>query len=726
MLISRPNGAGPISSGQASGAQQHIFVSSRPVSSAASVVRPDTSNQLVAPDAGEPDNYSAADTDGGGQGSGEGAPGAPDDEFECPNNGIFADVASGCQSYHVCQSGAQVQEKFQCPLGTLFNNIILTCDFAHNVQCSQHAASTQRPAADTVPTQNEARRLMAPRTHQHQTAAPRAPVHTSQAGYARPTAHQSQRTAPGPRQLVIGAGGLHERPRHQQPAPTTPEPAGATTDDDDNDNESVEPVEPLVPATLPARASSGQHQHQHQNQHQHQHQLPYIPPPAPQQPPARHSAHLSQYPASTGRPQQQQHQARADRFRANGVGDPASGYDGASSASPVFASRDEQPGPSTTEASASAPAQSFNLVINHVTPTRSNEHKGAQVAGDVRAVDKLGGQHQPVGAHTPAPIHKSPTRAKETQLQQQLGEPAQAASSRAPPPNGAKRLPAHGGAQPAPRATLNQRYESQRQAQHAGGAGQQQQQLAAPAARPQAPAGYAPEASQAAVTHRPPDGLVDLTNGKQSAGVSSEALNDGLLLIVRHSSGSGPILVAGASEGLSPAEGPGASGRRAATSGQAYAVDPALVSPNSALDAQLFPNVQRVLASSRHESFGHEGAPAPQAARSPYMQHVAPAASGTQAQRARLAGPLAPMEPASARPNGRQPGDQVALESGSGKRASQLTSGGQPLAKQQNQKQQTRIKRTRRLKAAQSPGKPAAGGHSAGATPAPAKPKSST
>ena len=88
----------------------------------------------------------AAANAGGPRGSqpdeGQAAPGEQDEsEFECPNNGIFADVASGCQAYHVCQSGAQVQEKFQCPLGTLFNDIILTCDFAHNVHCAKQQAA---------------------------------------------------------------------------------------------------------------------------------------------------------------------------------------------------------------------------------------------------------------------------------------------------------------------------------------------------------------------------------------------------------------------------------------------------------------------------------------------------------------------------------------------------------------------------------------------------------
>lgn len=86
------------------------------------------------------------------QPSSQAAPSDDEEDFDCPNNGIFADKSSGCQAYHVCQSGAQVKSTFQCPIGTLFNDIILTCDFAHNVQCNgkQGAASTAAAAASSA------------------------------------------------------------------------------------------------------------------------------------------------------------------------------------------------------------------------------------------------------------------------------------------------------------------------------------------------------------------------------------------------------------------------------------------------------------------------------------------------------------------------------------------------------------------------------------------------
>lgn len=53
--------------------------------------------------------------------------------------GLYADVESGCQAYHICEadnrhgySGAD----FLCTNGTIFNQYELTCDWWYNVDCS--------------------------------------------------------------------------------------------------------------------------------------------------------------------------------------------------------------------------------------------------------------------------------------------------------------------------------------------------------------------------------------------------------------------------------------------------------------------------------------------------------------------------------------------------------------------------------------------------------------
>ncbi|KAG9510624.1 Delta-1-pyrroline-5-carboxylate dehydrogenase, mitochondrial, partial [Fragariocoptes setiger] len=72
------------------------------------------------------------------------------DAFLCPSpDGIYADPYTGCQAYHVCQAASKTT--FKCPLGTLFNNAILTCDFAHNVDCvSSHRLMSSDQSIDST------------------------------------------------------------------------------------------------------------------------------------------------------------------------------------------------------------------------------------------------------------------------------------------------------------------------------------------------------------------------------------------------------------------------------------------------------------------------------------------------------------------------------------------------------------------------------------------------
>ncbi|GAB6019516.1 hypothetical protein CHUAL_001092, partial [Chamberlinius hualienensis] len=57
--------------------------------------------------------------------------------FTCQDKvpGIYADVETGCQVYHVCQSDER-RESSLCVNGTVFNQESLACDWWYNVDCS--------------------------------------------------------------------------------------------------------------------------------------------------------------------------------------------------------------------------------------------------------------------------------------------------------------------------------------------------------------------------------------------------------------------------------------------------------------------------------------------------------------------------------------------------------------------------------------------------------------
>lgn len=48
--------------------------------------------------------------------------------------GFYADVASGCKGYYLCDITGSFS--FACPTGTLFNEQVLFCDWASNVECN--------------------------------------------------------------------------------------------------------------------------------------------------------------------------------------------------------------------------------------------------------------------------------------------------------------------------------------------------------------------------------------------------------------------------------------------------------------------------------------------------------------------------------------------------------------------------------------------------------------
>ena len=579
-----------------------------------------------------PDSNRLAGADGSGE---QGSPGgeAEEEEFECPNNGIFADTASGCQAYHVCQSGAQVQEKFQCPLGTLFNNIILTCDFAHNVQCDGPAKQQPPTGGPAEPSERPVQRQPPPPPQQQ-----RPPQQLNQ-----PTGNRWPSS--GPRQLLIGSQynqhSNRDQPSRAQAVGSYPPQSRRPPADE---AEADEAPEPLVPATLPPPRPNLQ-------------SLPYNPPPPPlplppsaadSQPSARQSAHLSQYP----RHQQQVVRATA---RYQPLAEPTDGHNVASAATPVFVEpRATEPSVQqpTTGGHGDAAAQSFNLVVNHLAAPTSRPS---------------GARSGPPPA--PAPAQVRPQQQQQQQQQQRQQQVLQLENATPVYRSRPSETPAGALSRP-------------RQQQRLRG-GQREQQV-----RP-APANYAESASQPASSQRRPAGLVDLTNDRKSGGVSSEAMNDGLLLIVRHSAGSSPLQVTSGA-------------------GQAFAVEPALVSPNSALDGQLFPHVQSVLAVSAAGSGG------PQAS-SPAASHR-PRGQGQHGARAQVGGPLPPMEPP--RPQVAQgPAvrgrEQVAVAPSSELATAASSS---PGAAGQRQPATTRSRRAKRLKPAQSPTSPATPTNTARAT----------
>lgn len=70
----------------------------------------------------------------------------PPTSFHCSDvpavPGMYANVETGCQAYHVCHDGREGHQgaSFLCTNGTIFNQKEFTCDWWYNVDCSQATA----------------------------------------------------------------------------------------------------------------------------------------------------------------------------------------------------------------------------------------------------------------------------------------------------------------------------------------------------------------------------------------------------------------------------------------------------------------------------------------------------------------------------------------------------------------------------------------------------------
>ncbi|KAF5292904.1 hypothetical protein FQR65_LT11156 [Abscondita terminalis] len=65
----------------------------------------------------------------------------PETSFSCHHvpalPGMYANVETGCQAYHVCHDGREGHQgaSFLCTNGTLFNQAEFACDWWYNVNC---------------------------------------------------------------------------------------------------------------------------------------------------------------------------------------------------------------------------------------------------------------------------------------------------------------------------------------------------------------------------------------------------------------------------------------------------------------------------------------------------------------------------------------------------------------------------------------------------------------
>lgn len=65
----------------------------------------------------------------------------PHTSFDCghvpAHPGMYANVETGCQAYHVCHDGREGDQgaSFLCTNGTIFNQKEFTCDWWYNVDC---------------------------------------------------------------------------------------------------------------------------------------------------------------------------------------------------------------------------------------------------------------------------------------------------------------------------------------------------------------------------------------------------------------------------------------------------------------------------------------------------------------------------------------------------------------------------------------------------------------
>ena len=62
----------------------------------------------------------------------------PEWTFQCPDNesGYFADTENDCRVYYMCAHDRRERQRFQCPLGTRFNQESSNCDWWDKVHCN--------------------------------------------------------------------------------------------------------------------------------------------------------------------------------------------------------------------------------------------------------------------------------------------------------------------------------------------------------------------------------------------------------------------------------------------------------------------------------------------------------------------------------------------------------------------------------------------------------------
>ncbi|XP_017483472.1 PREDICTED: uncharacterized protein LOC108372315 [Rhagoletis zephyria] len=67
----------------------------------------------------------------------------PHTNFHCANvpavPGMYANIETGCQAYHVCHDGREGHQgaSFLCTNGTIFNQKEFACDWWYNVKCDE-------------------------------------------------------------------------------------------------------------------------------------------------------------------------------------------------------------------------------------------------------------------------------------------------------------------------------------------------------------------------------------------------------------------------------------------------------------------------------------------------------------------------------------------------------------------------------------------------------------
>jgi hypothetical protein len=72
----------------------------------------------------------------------------PKTDFECKelNNGVYADLETGCQVWHICQN--RHKHSFLCPNGTIFNEKNGICDWWYNQDCPKLLKLTDKDDSD--------------------------------------------------------------------------------------------------------------------------------------------------------------------------------------------------------------------------------------------------------------------------------------------------------------------------------------------------------------------------------------------------------------------------------------------------------------------------------------------------------------------------------------------------------------------------------------------------